>query len=210
MSAKLENIMSLTEGDERILNDKAFDVLFRDARTYNGWFDKDVSDVMLEALFDLLKMAPTSANCSPARFKFLKSDESKARLKPHLMEGNVDKTMQAPVVAIIANDLEFYEHLPKLFPHTDAKSWFVGKPDFIKSTAMRNGTLQGGYLIMAARALGLDCGPMSGFSPKGVKEEFFPDENVEINFLCNLGYGDPETIFDRSPRFAFDDICEIL
>ncbi len=210
MNMPLEKILQQTEGDERILNDKALDVLFRNARTYNGWHDKPVSSVMIEALFDLLKMAPTSANCSPARFKFLKSDEAKARLKPHLMAGNVDKTMAAPVVAIIAHDMEFYEQLPKLFPHTDAKSWFVGKPDYIKDTAVRNGTLQGAYLIMAARALGLDCGPMSGFKPKAVKKEFFPDENVEVNFLCNIGYGDIATVHDRSPRFDFGDVCEIL
>lgn len=210
MAMQLEKVMQHVEGDERILDDKAFDVLFRNARTYNGWHDKDVSDVMLEALFDLLKMAPTSANCSPARFKFVKSAEAKARLKPHLAEGNVDKTMAAPVTAIIAYDLEFYEHLPRLFPHTDAKSWFTGKDAFIKSTATLNGSLQGAYLIMAARSLGLDCGPMTGFNKKGVKEEFFPDENIEPFMLCNIGYGDPESIFDRSPRFDFDDVCEIL
>lgn len=196
--------------DERIINDRAMDVLFRDARTYNGWLDKDVSDVTLKALHDLVKFGPTSANCCPMRVKFLKSDEAKQRLKPHLMEGNVDKTMNAPVVAILANDLEFYEKLPKLFPHTDAKSWFVGNDDLIKSTAMRNGTLQGGYFILAARGLGLDCGPMSGFDQAAVKKEFFADDNFEVNFLCSLGHGDESTIFERSPRYEFDEVCEIL
>lgn len=196
--------------DERIINDRAMDILFRDARTYNGWLDKDVSDVTLKALHDLVKFGPTSANCSPMRVKFLKSDEAKQRLKPHLMEGNVDKTMSAPVVAVLANDLEFHEKLPKLFPHTDAKSWFVGNDDLIKATAMRNGTLQGGYFILAARGLGLDCGPMSGFDADAVKKEFFPNDNFEVNFLCNLGHGDESTIFERSPRFKFDEVCEIL
>ncbi|MFP4313950.1 MAG: malonic semialdehyde reductase [Alphaproteobacteria bacterium] len=196
--------------DGQILNDVAFDTLFRKARTYNGWLEKDVSEVQIKALYDLLKFGPTSANCSPMRFLFLKTDEAKERLKPHLMEGNVDKTMSAPVVAVLANDLEFYEYLPKLFPHTDAKSWFTGNDDLIKSTAFRNGTLQGAYLIMAARSLGLDCGPMSGFDADGVKKEFFPDKNYEINFLCNIGYGDSSTIFERSPRFDFDDVCKIL
>lgn len=196
--------------DERIINDRAMDILFRDGRTYNGWLDKDVSDVTLKALHDLVKYGPTSANCSPMRVKFLKSDEAKQRLKPHLMEGNVDKTMAAPVVAVLANDLEFYEKLPKLFPHTDAKSWFVGNDDLIKSTAMRNGTLQGGYFILAARGLGLDCGPMSGFDQDAVKKEFFPNDNFDVNFLCSLGHGDESTIFERSPRFEFDEVCEIL
>ncbi len=196
--------------DSLILTDRDLDILFRKARTYNGWQDKDVSAVLVQAVYDLMKFGATSANCSPARFKFVQSPEAKEKLKPHLMEGNVDKTMSAPVTAIIANDLEFYEHLPKLFPHTDAKSWFVGKPGYIADTAMRNGTLQGAYLMMAARALGLDCGPMSGFNPDGVKQAFFPDENVQVNFLCNIGYGDPESLFDRGPRFDFDEVCEIV
>lgn len=194
----------------RILDDRALDILFREARTQNKWQDRDVSDVLLQAVYDLLKWGPTSANCCPMRVKFVKSPEAKQKLKPHLSAGNADKTMTAPVTALIANDLEFYEHLPRLFPHTDARSWFVGKPEFIASTAMRNGTLQGAYLILAARALGLDCGPMSGFNAKGVKEAFFPDENVQVNFICSLGYGDPAGVFPRSPRFAFDDVCTII
>lgn len=196
--------------ESKILNDNALDTLFRKARTYNGWRDEDVSDVLLQAVYDLMKWGATSANCCPARFVFVKSKEGKEKLKPHLMEGNVEKTMAAPVTAIIANDKKFYEHLPKLFPHTDAKSWFEGKQAFIDSTAMRNGTLQGAYLMLAARALGLDCGPMSGFNAKGVKEAFFPDKDYEVNFICNIGYGDPASLFDRSPRFAFDEVCEIV
>lgn len=195
---------------DRILSDKDLDILFREARTYNGWLKKDVSDTQVKALYDLMKMGPTSANCCPMRVKFLKSDEAKERLKPHLMDSNVDKTMGAPVVAIMANDLEFYEKLPKLFPHTDAKSWFVGNDDLIKSTAFRNGTLQSAYLMLAARSIGLDCGPMSGFDQDAVKKEFFPDKNYEVNFICNIGYGDESTIFGRSPRFDFDEVCEIL
>lgn len=202
--------LKIDHQENTILSDKDLDILFRQARTYNDWKDIDVSDVLIHALYDLLKWGPTSANCSPMRVIFVKSETAKLRLKPYLMDGNIDKTMSAPVTAIIANDLDFYEHLPTLFPHTDAKSWFAGKPEFIKSTAMRNGTLQGAYLMLAARSLGLDCGPMSGFKPKGIKEEFFAEDNVEVNFLCNIGYGDPSSLFERSPRFDFEDVCEII
>lgn len=198
----------MCEGD--VLSDEGFDILFRDARTYNAWQDKDVSDTILKALHDVVKYGPTSANCCPMRLKFLKTPEAKERLKPYLMEANVEKTMTAPVVALVAYDMEFYEHLPELFPHTDAKSWFVGKDDYIKETAIRNGTLQGGYLILAARGLGLDCGPMSGFDADGVNQEFFGGTSYKINFLCNLGYGSTENLFPRSPRFEFDEIAEIL
>jgi 3-hydroxypropanoate dehydrogenase len=192
------------------LSNDALSQLFFDARSYNAWQDKPVSDDVLKRLFDILKMGPTSANCSPARFVFVTSDDAKARLKPHLSEGNAEKTMTAPVCVIIGQDMEFYEHLPKLFPHTDAKSWFVGKEDKIKETAFRNATLQGGYLILAARALGLDCGPMSGFDPAGVDKDFFPGTKTKSNFLCNLGYGDASSLFDRSPRFDFDEVCKII
>ena len=192
------------------ISDDALSQLFGDARTYNGWHDKPVDDALLKDIYNQMTFAPTSANCSPARLIFVKGDAAKQKLKPALDDGNVDKTMGAPVVAIIANDMEFYEKLPELFPHADAKSWFVGNDDLIKETAMRNGTLQGAYLIMAARALGLDCGPMSGFDKQKVKEAFFPNENWEANFLCNLGYGDPESLFDRAPRLDFDEACEIL
>ena len=186
------------------------DQLFREARTHNAWLDRDVPDALLHELIDLAELGPTSANSSPARFLFVKSRAAKERLKPHLSEGNRDKTMAAPVCAIIGYDLDFHEHLPKLFPHTDARSWFAGKDAKILDTAFRNGTLQGAYLIMAARALGLDCGPMSGFDQKGVDRDFFADTNVKSNFLCNLGYGDASALFPRSPRFAFDETARIL
>jgi 3-hydroxypropanoate dehydrogenase len=193
---------------ERI-DSKALDQLFFEARTHNEWQERPVSDELLRELFDTLRWAPTSANCSPARIVFVKSPEAKARLLPALIEGNVEKTRGAPVTAIIGHDLEFHEHLPRLFPHTDARSWFAGNQPLIEATAFRNGTLQGAYLIMAARALGLDCGPMSGFDAAKVDRAFFPEGNVRVNFLCNLGYGRPEALFPRSPRFSFDDVCRI-
>lgn len=196
--------------ESRILDDEALDTLFRQARTHHAWENREVSDVILQALYDLMKWGPTSANCCPARFVFVKSKEAKERLKPCLMEGNVEQTMKAPVTAIIAYDLQFYEHMPRLFPHTDAKSWFVGKPDYIKETAFRNGSLQGAYMMLAARSLGLDCGPMSGFKKKAVKDAFFPDDDVEPNFLCNLGYGDPVGLHPRGPRFDFGEVCTII
>ena len=188
----------------------AFDQLFRDARTYNKFLPRDVPDDLLHEIVDLMKLGPTSANCSPARILFAKSEAAKARLKPHLSEGNRDKTMLAPVCAIIGYDLAFYEHLPRLFPHTNAKSWFEGNEAKIRETAFRNGTLQAAYLIMAARALGLDCGPMTGFDPAGVDEAFFAGTAVRSNILCNLGYGEGESLKPRSPRFAFDEIAEII
>ena len=195
---------------ERIINDDAREIIFTEARTYNTWQDRDVSDAVLQSVYDLMKWGPTSANCSPMRLVFLKSQEAKEKLKPHLMDGNVDKTMNAPVTAIVGYSLQFHEKLPELFPHTDAKSWFEGKPDFIKETAFRNGTLQGAYLMIAARSLGLDCGPMSGFDQDGVNETFFKGTDIKANFLCNLGYGDPSGLFDRSPRLNFDEACTIL
>ena len=192
------------------LTDASFAQLFHEARTHNAWQDRDVPDALLRELVSLVLLGPTSANCSPARFVFVKSREAKELLKPFLSDGNREKTMQAPVCAILGNDLDFHEHLPKLFPHTDAKSWFTGKPEKIAETAFRNGTLQGGYLIMAARALGLDCGPMSGFDPAGVDEGFFAGTNVKSNFLCNLGYEDSSALMPRSPRFDFDQVARIL
>jgi len=192
------------------LPDASLDQLFRDARTRGAWHDKDVPDALLHELVDLVKLGPTSGNCSPARFVFVKSREAKERLKPFLSEGNREKTMKAPVCAIIGYDLDFHEHLPKLFPHTDAKSWFAGKPEKIADTAFRNSSLQGAYLILAARALGLDCGPMSGFDEAGVDQEFFAGTKVKSNFLCNLGYGDDSQLRPRSPRFDFDEIARIL
>jgi len=194
----------------KILDDAALDTLFRTAHTHNMWQEKPVSDALLQAVWELAKMPPTSANCSPARILFVKSPEAKARLSPALSEGNREKTMQAPATAIIGYDLAFYDKLPFLFPHTDARPWFAGNPAVIQATAFRNGSLQGAYVILAARALGLDCGPMSGFDNAKVDAEFFPDGIVKSNFLCNLGYGDPAAMMPRHPRLAFDEACKII
>ncbi len=193
-----------------VLSDKSLDQLFRQARSFNGWQDGEVSDIQLQGIIDLMKMAPTSANCQPVRILFLKTLEAKTRLKPFLITENVEKVMTAPVVAVIGHDMAFYDNLPKWFPHTDARSWFVGNDELIETTAFRNGTLQGAYLMLAARALGLDCGPMSGFDNAKVDEEFFAGTTTRSNFICGLGYGDPESIFDRSPRPSFDDLAKIL
>ena len=193
----------------RRLNDDALNQLFREARTHNAWQKRDIPDALLHEVVDLMKMGPTSANMEPARIVFVKSPEAKARLKPLLMGSNREKTMAAPVTAIIGHDLEFYEKLPRLFPHADARSWFAGKPAFIESSAFRNGSLQGAYFILAARALGLDCGPMSGFDNAGVDREFFAGTEVKSNFLINLGFGDPAGLFPRSPRLAFEEIATI-
>lgn len=194
----------------RPLDPQALDQLFRSARTHIAWQDKPVSEETLRRLYDLLKWGPTAANSCPARFVFVTTPEGKARLKPALAEGNVDKTMQAPVTVIVARDLEFYEHLPKLFPHTDARSWYVGNAQAIENASARNGTLQGAYLILAARALGLDCGPMSGFDADKVDAEFFPDGKVKADFLCNLGYGDASKLFPRGPRLDFGEACQVV
>lgn len=192
------------------LDAEALDQLFLSARTHNAWQKRDIPDSLLHELVDLMKMGPTTANSSPARVLFVKSPEAKQRLKPHLSEGNRDKTMVAPVTAIIAYDLKFYVHLGKLFPHEPgAPNWFKGKPD-IGTTALRNGSLQGAYLILAARALGLDAGPMSGFNNAGVDREFFAGTDIKSNFLCNLGYGDPVGLFPRSPRFTFEEMAKII
>jgi len=185
------------------------DQLLRNARTHNSLIG-EVPDTLLHELVDLLKLGPTSANCSPARLLFVKSREAKERLEPHLSEGNRDKTMKAPVCTIIGYDLDFYLYLPKLFPHTNARSWFEGDEPKIFDTAFRNGTLQGAYLVMAARALGLDTGPMSGFDNGGVDREFFAGTNIKSNFLCNLGHGDGEKLFARSSRFSFDEMAKIV
>jgi len=188
----------------------ALDQLFFEARTHSNWLEKPVDPALLERAYEIARMAPTSANCSPMRVLFVISAEAKAKLKPTLAAGNVDKTMAAPATAIVAHDMEFYEKLPQLFPHTDARSWFAGKPKAIESTAFRNGSLQGAYFILAARAVGLDCGPMSGFDNAKVDEIFFPDGKVKSNFLCNLGYGDHAQLYPRSPRLSFDEACSIL
>lgn len=186
------------------------DQLFRNARTHNGWLDKPVADSLLGELHDLMKWGPTSANCWPLRVVYVKSPKAKARLLPLMMEGNRAKTEAAPVTAILGMDLDFPDTLPKLFPHTDAKSWFTGNDALIDATAFRNSSLQGAYFMLAARALGLDCGPMSGFDAAGVDAEFFAGTKIKTNFICNLGYGDPTQLFPRSPRPSFEEVCRIL
>jgi len=193
------------------LDDKALRQVFTQARTFNAWLDKPVSDAQLKAISDLMKMGPTSANCLPARIVFVKSAEAKARLKPFLGGGNVEKTMAAPVTAIIGYDLDFIDKLPTLFPHADARSWFAGNDALIEATAFRNSTLQGAYLMLAARMLGLDCGPMSGFDQGGVDAAFFPGGRIKSNFLCNIGYGDASRdLFPRSPKPDFDAFASII
>ena len=193
------------------ISDEALDTIFRAARTQNKWSDEPVSDAMLMAVYDLMRWGPTSANMMPARFLFLTSPEAKARLKPHLSEGNREKTMKAPAVTIVAYDMDFPETLPKLFPNAPKmKDNFAGKPEATETAAFRNGTLQGAYFIIAARALGLDCGPMSGFDNAGVDKEFFAGTNIRSNFLCALGHGDPAGVFPRNPRLTFDEACRII
>ncbi|MGK7860816.1 malonic semialdehyde reductase [Falsiroseomonas sp. E2-1-a4] len=195
---------------ERVtLDDQALDTLFREARTQNSWQDRPVPDSKLEEMYNLLKFAPTSANASPARFVFIRTDDGKARLKQALSPGNVEKTMTAPVIAIVAHDTAFYDKLPFLFPHADARSWFAGNPALAETTAFRNGTLQGAYLILAARAVGLDAGPMSGFDNAKVDELFFAGTTWKSNFLVNLGHGDPAGLFPRSPRLSFDEAARL-
>ena len=191
------------------LADDALAQLFVDARTHNGWQDKPVSDEQLHALYDLFKLGPTSANCSPARLVFLRTPEAKERLRPALSAGNLHKTMTAPVVAIIGMDMEFYEKLPQLFKHADARAWFVGNQQIIDDTAFRNSSLQGAYLMLAARALGIDTGAMSGIDKAKIDQTFFAGTPIKTNFVCNLGYGDPEHIFPRSPRLSFDEACRL-
>jgi 3-hydroxypropanoate dehydrogenase len=192
------------------LSNEALEQLFTKARTHNGWRDEEVPDALLREAVDIAKWGPTSANCSPMRVLFLRSKEAKQRLAPALIPSNLEKTMAAPAVAIVAYDLNFYEHLPRLYPATDARSWFVGNAALIEETAVRNGTLQGAYLLLALRSAGLDVGPMSGFDKKMVDAEFFPEGTVKSNFLVNIGYGDPAKLYPRGPRFAFEEIARIL
>ncbi len=192
------------------LNEVVLSQLFTQARTHNAWLDKAVSNEQIEQMYELMKFAPTSVNCNPARILFIKSPQAKERLLACVSPGNLDKTRSAPVTAIIGMDLDFYEQLPKLFPHVDAKSWFVGKESFIEATAFRNSALQGAYLIMAVRALGLDCGAMSGFDADKLNTEFFPNGRVKVNFLLNIGYGDSSVLMPRQPRPSFADSCKIL
>ncbi|MCR4347490.1 MAG: malonic semialdehyde reductase [Sulfuricaulis sp.] len=192
------------------LSDDALNTLFRSARSHSYWLDKPVSDDMLHNLYDLMKWGPTSGNCTPARLVFVRSQKAKERLKPCLDSGNVDKSMTAPVVAIIGMDMEFYEKLSQLFPHNlEARSWFAGKPEKIQETAFRNSSLQGAYFILAARSLGLDCGPMSGFDKKKLDAEFFPDGKVMSNFICAIGHADVSRIHPRGPRLDFTEACRV-
>ncbi|MEX0758622.1 MAG: malonic semialdehyde reductase [Tistlia sp.] len=197
---------------ESALDSRSLDLLFGKARTHTAWLERAVEPALLRRLHDLWKMPPTSANCSPQRVLFLVSTEAKQRLRPHLLAGNVAQTMSAPVTAILAYDLAYHEHLPRLFPRADARAWFAGddKQALRQATAFRNGSLQGAYLMLAARALGLDCGPMSGFDNAGVDEAFLAGTGWRSNFLCNLGHGDPKALHPRSPRFDFDEVCRIL
>jgi nitroreductase len=191
------------------LPDAALQQLFTHARTQNGWLDTPVADDTLRALYDLLKWGPTSANCSPARFVFVRSDEARQRLAACVSAGNAPKVRQAPVTVIIGMDMAFYDKLPQLFPHADARPWFAGKPDVIDATALRNSSLQGAYLMLAARSLGLDCGPMSGFDAVKLDAAFWAGTTVRTNFICSLGHGDPGKVFGRSPRLAFDEACRL-
>jgi 3-hydroxypropanoate dehydrogenase len=190
--------------------DSMLDQLFRNARTHTVWQARPVPVELLQEAYNLARMGPTSANASPARFVFLTTPEAKQRLLPAMAPGNVEKTRTAPVTAIIAYDTEFYEQLPRLFPHADMRQYFVGNAELIAETAMRNGSLEGAYFILAARALGLDCGPMSGFDAAKVNAEFFPDGKWKANFLCNLGHGDPSKLYPRSPRLSFEEACRVL
>lgn len=193
---------AMTEQDQQLI--------FTEARTHGHWKPAaPVADDILKRIYNLMKFGPTSANCCPLRIVFVKSQEAKEKLKPCLDEGNVEKTMNAPVTAIFAQDMKFYDHMPKLFPHADAKSWFAGNDPLIAETAMRNSSLQGAYFMIAARAFGLDCGPMSGFNKAKIDEAFFGGTSFKSNFLCNLGHGDPGKLYPRSPRFSFEDVCVI-
>ena len=192
------------------VSEAVLDQLFREARTHNAWLPKPVPVELLRKIYELACFGPTSANSSPARFVFLTTPAAKARLQPALSPGNVEKTMSAPVTVIVAWDTQFYDKLPKLFPQRDMRSVFAGKQALIDETAFRNGSLEGGYFILAARALGLDCGPMSGFDQGKVNAEFFPDGKWKANFLCNLGYGDRTKLFPRNPRLDFEEACVVL
>jgi 3-hydroxypropanoate dehydrogenase len=191
------------------LDTAALDTLFLQARSHNAWTPEPVSDALLERLYDLMKMGPTSANCSPGRFVFVRTPEGKQRLAPALSKGNLEKTMTAPVTVIAAWDTRFYDELPTLFPHADAKSWFTGSPEAAHETAFRNSSLQAAYLMLAARSLGLDAGPMSGFDKAQVDQAFFEGSTWTANFLINLGHGEPSKVFDRLPRLPFADACRL-
>ncbi|MBT3277220.1 malonic semialdehyde reductase [Candidatus Thioglobus sp.] len=193
-----------------MLDQNALDTLFIKARSHNGWLDTNISDDKIHQIYELMKYGPTAANNSPARITFVKSDSAKQKLKAHLDEGNIEKSMEAPVVAIISYDIEFYEKLGFLFPHTDAKSWYAGNDAKIKQAGEMNATLQGAYFMLAARSVGLDCGPMGGFNSQTLDEDFFPDGKTKSIFLCAIGQGDHSKIFPRSPRLSFDEACAII
>ena len=194
-----------------VMNNEGLDLIFRKARTHNAWLDRPVDDGLLRQVYELAKWGPTSANMSPMRIIFVKSREGKERLKPALDAGNVDKTMAAPVTAILGMDIHFHEQLPRLFPHADARSWFKDlSDDLLEYMSLRNASLQGAYFMLAARALGLDCGPMSGFNNAKVDADFFAGTTVKSNFLCNLGHGDASKLYPRSPRLSFEEACKIV
>jgi 3-hydroxypropanoate dehydrogenase len=195
----------------KVVNDDALNLIFREARTHNVWLDQPVDDALLRQVYDLAKMGPTSANMCPMRIVFVKSKAAKEKLKPALDAGNVDKTMRAPVTSIIGMDVKFYEKLPMLFPHADARAWFKDlPPSVLEYTALRNSSLQGAYFMLAARSLGLDCGPMSGFNNAKVDEAFFAGTTIKSNFLCNLGHGDASKLYPRSPRLSFEEACQVV
>ena len=208
--AKAQSTFTDLKDNTDPLSDKQLALLFGEARSMNGWQDKEVSNDMVKSIYELTKMGPTSTNCCPARFKFIKSDGQKQLLKEALLPNNVDKVMSAPVIAIIGYDLDFSDNMSKLFPHMDVAPMYKGNAEFNQATAFRNSSLQGAYFMMVSRALGLDCGPMSGFNNDLVDQTFFKDTNIKSNFLCCIGYGDPSKIFMRLPRLDFDDACEIL
>ena len=208
--AKAQSTFTDLKDNSDPLNDKQLALLFGEARSMNGWQDKEVSDDMVKSIYELTKMGPTSTNCCPARFKFIKSDNQKQLLKEALLPNNIDKVMSAPVIAIIGYDLDFSDNMGKLFPHMDIAPMYKGNAEFNQATAFRNSSLQGAYFMMVSRALGLDCGPMSGFNNDLVDKTFFKDTNIKSNFLCCIGFGDASKIFMRLPRLNFDDVCEIL
>ena len=209
VAAAQETFSNLKNNNEA-LNDSQLNLLFGEARSMNGWQDREVSDDMIKSIYNLTKMGPTSTNCCPARFKFIKSEDQKLKLKESLLPNNIDKVMSAPVIAIIGFDLDFSNNMGKLFPHMDVAPMYKNDEIINYSTAFRNSSLQGAYFMMVSRALGLDCGPMSGFNNAIVDEVFFSGTNIKSNFLCCIGYGDPSKIFMRLPRLDFNEVCEII
>jgi 3-hydroxypropanoate dehydrogenase len=196
--------------DGKPLDDQALDKLFRTARSYNGWQDKDVPDEWIHKIYDLMKWGPTSGNSCPLRIVFVRTKEAKEKLKPLLAKGNQDKTMEAPVIALFAMDRKFFQYAGKLAPHVNVEAWYVGKDEANKETANLNGTLQAAYFMLAARSLGLDCGPMSGINAPGIKDAFFPDLDGEVKFVCSLGFGRPETLYPRAQRLDFDEVAKFV